>query len=135
VQRFEQRNYRGAADDFGWVIQRPDTDARRLLPSALHHLAQSQRAAGDCRAAVGSYEQLLSRYRAYSGAPNAMIEAADCYRRIGQLSQARRWLEVAQGNPAVASAAQRELSRLAAAERATDRLEGEATTEAAAAPE
>jgi TolA-binding protein len=124
MQRFEARDYRGAANDFESVIQRPDTDARRLLPSALHHLARSHARAGECVRAIAPYEQLLSRYRAYSGAADAMIEVAECYRRTGQLSRARAWLEEASRNERVASRAQRELVRLEAMERGHDRNTG-----------
>ena len=107
-----------SAEDFESAIGRPDTDTRRHLPTALHRQARSQRAAGDCRTAVRSYEQLLSRYRTYAQAPEAMIEAAGCYRRLGQLSTARRWLERASQTSRVRAQAQRELAELSAAERA-----------------
>lgn len=121
MQRYRARDYRAAAEDFASVVRRPDTDARRLLPSAMHHQARSERAIGNCRAAVRTYEQLLGRYSSYSGAPEAMIEAADCYRRMGQYGPARRWLERASGQPSVAARARRELTVLAARERAAER--------------
>lgn len=135
MDHYRGRRYREAAEEFDAVVRRPGAD-RSLVPSALHHLARSQRAAGDCRGAVRSYDNLLSRHGSYGGAPDAMIEAADCYRRLGQLSQARRLLERAAQNRAVASRAQRELAELSAAERAHQRAgqaqPAEAEAEAAA---
>lgn len=121
MQRYRARQFRQAAEDFESVVERPGSDARQLLPSALHHQARSERAIGNCRAATRSYERLLGRYASYSGAPEAMIEAADCYRRLGQLSAARRWLERAQTQPSVAARARQQLQALAARERAGER--------------
>lgn len=121
LQRMRQHDYRGATDDFEAVVQRPDTDARRLLPSALHHLANSQRSSGDCAAAVRSYDRLLTQHSTYSGSAEAMMETADCYRRMGRISDARRMLEQAQTRPSVATRARRELADLGARERAMDR--------------
>lgn len=132
MQHYSQGEYRQAAEDFAAVIDRPDTDARRLLPSALHHQARSERATGNCGSAVRAYETLLARYRAYSGAPEAMVEAADCYTRLGQLTSARRWLERATQQPSVASRAQRELVVLAARERAAARPNESASSAASA---
>ncbi len=131
MERYRAREYRAAAEDFASVVQRPGADAARLLPSAMHHQARSERAVGSCGAAVRTYEGLLARYPAYSGRPEAMIEAADCYRRLGQLSAARRHLERASQVPSVASRAQQELTRLAMAERAADRQPASATSVAA----
>ncbi len=118
LRRFRERNYRGAADDFESVIERPGRDGRRLIPSALHHLARSQRAAQNCPAAVRSYERLLRQHASYSGAPEAMIEVAACHERLGRLSEARRWLERARSRPSVAARANRQLAVIAQRERA-----------------
>ncbi len=135
MQHMQQREYGAAADDFEAVIERPDTDGRQLLPSALHHLAQSERAAGNCTAAIRSYQRLLSRFPSYSDASAARIELADCYRRTGQISQARAALVAASRDARVASRAQRELVRLEAAERAMNRgAAGTARTPDQAAP-
>ncbi|MEC7521910.1 MAG: tetratricopeptide repeat protein, partial [Myxococcota bacterium] len=132
MDHYRGRRYRAAAEEFEAVVRRPGPD-RSLVPSALHHLARSLREAGDCRAAVRSYDNLLSQHGSYRGAPDAMIEAADCYRRLGQLSQARRLLERASQNAGVAARAQRELSRLAVAER-EHRRASQAGAAAEAAP-
>jgi len=122
LRRYRERNYRGAADDFESVIQRPGGDTRRLIPSALHHLARSERSARNCPAAVRSYERLLRQHPSYSGVPEAMIEAASCYERMGRLADARRWLERARTRPAVAARANRQLAIIAQRERASDRV-------------
>ena len=137
MERYRRRQYRAAAQDFSDVVRRPGADARQLLPPALHHLARSQRGANNCAAAVRTYEQLLARHRGYAGSPEAMIEAADCYRRIGRLSDARRWLTEAQSHGAVASRARRDLTTIAAAERAHEAVNepGDAEATEAEAPE
>lgn len=121
MRRLRHHDYRGAEDDFESVVVRPDTDARRLLPSALHQLARSQSASNNCRGAVRTYERLLGQHRHYSGAPEAMIEAAVCYRRLGRISDSRRLLERARTSPSVAARARRELVDLGERERAMDR--------------
>ncbi|MCC6874485.1 MAG: tetratricopeptide repeat protein, partial [Sandaracinaceae bacterium] len=121
LQRYRSGDFTGAAEDFSDVVRRPDTDSRRLLPSALHQLARSHGAAGACRAAVGPYESLLSRYPTYPQAGQAMMEAADCYRRIGQMDRAHFWLERAQRHPVVAPRAEQELARMRAVESQRDR--------------
>jgi TolA-binding protein len=117
MARYEQRDYNAAAEEFDAVVRRPDTDATRLLPSALHHLARSRRATGNCRGAIAPYEQLLGRHPSYPGAGDARVELGECYTRQGRLSDARRVLEQASRDPRVASRAQVELRRLETAER------------------
>lgn len=127
LQHYRERNYREAAEDFESVIERPGPDAR-VVPSALHHLARSQRAAGSCAAAVRTYERLLGQHPAYSGSGEAMIEGAGCYQRLGRLSDARRLLERARSVPSVASEANRMLVVLAQQERARDAVPAEAAS-------
>ncbi|MCA9607182.1 MAG: tetratricopeptide repeat protein [Myxococcales bacterium] len=119
LQHYRERNYRQAADDFESVVERPGPDAR-VVPSALHHLARSQRAAGNCAAAVRTYERLLSQHPTYSGNGEAMIEGAGCYDRLGRLSDARRLLERARNVPSVANDANRMLAVIAQRERASE---------------
>ncbi len=96
-----------------------------MLPPALHQLARNQAAADTCAQAIGTYERLLARYPSYPRASEARVELADCYRRTGRLTQARRSLETASRDPRTSSRAQRELVRLEAAERAMDRQRAE----------
>ena len=117
LDHYRAREYRAAADEFDRVVQRPQPDARTLVPSALHHLARSHRQRGDCANAIRHYENLFSRYRSYNQTSHAQIEAADCYRRRGQLSRARSLLQLAERNAATQAIARRELARIDVLER------------------
>jgi len=96
-----------------------------LTATALHRLARNQRSAGDCGQAVQQYTRLLSRFPRYGQAPQAMIELAGCYRRLGRLSEARTWLTRAQRHTAVAAIARRELVLVDAMDRAGRRNQGD----------
>jgi len=113
---YRRNDYAGAIRELNRVVADPSSGS--LVPSALHHLARSHRSAGACRSAVPQYESLLRRFPAYGDAPRAMLELADCYRRVGRLSDARTMLLRAQRYQSVAPAAQRELMRVDQMERA-----------------
>lgn len=140
MTRYRRRDYRGAIEELDTVATQPAPDASGLVPSAIHHLARSHRANGACAQAVRQYESLLSRFPTYPGAGSAMIEAADCYRRMGRLADARRWLVRAQSHSAVAATARREAARIDAMDRASRRpaaataAEADVEAEAAEAP-
>jgi len=121
LSRYRSRDFPGAIDELDRVVTAPSPDARGLVPSALHHIAQSYRAGGSCGPALTRYEDLLRRFPGYGQAPQAMMEAADCYRRLGQLSAARRWVSRAQSYSATADAARRELLRLDSMESGANR--------------
>ncbi|NCQ35017.1 tetratricopeptide repeat protein, partial [bacterium] len=78
LSRYRSRDYPGAIDELDRVVTAPSPDARSLVPSALHHIAQSYRAGGSCGPALTRYEDLLRRFPGYGQAPQAMMEAADC---------------------------------------------------------
>lgn len=104
-----------------------ELDTPELLPPALHQMARNQALANRCAQAIPSYRRLLSEYPSYPRASEARVELADCYRRTGQLSNARRALEQASSDPRTATRARRELVRLEAAERALDRPDTDRT--------
>ncbi len=133
LQHYRERNYGQAAEDFESVIARPGPDPR-VIPSALHHLARSQRAGGNCAAAVRTYERLLAQHPGYSGTGEAMIEGAGCYQRIGRLDDARRLLERARSVPSVASQAQRMLVVLAQQERGREAVDEASDYDVSSAP-
>jgi len=111
-ERYRARDFRAAADEFSRVVQHPEDDARDLLPQALLQLARSHRQRGACRTAVTHYDDLLRRFPNFRFVPQALLEGADCHRRIGQLSDARRLLERATRYSSTEASAQRELRRL-----------------------
>ncbi|MBX3272817.1 MAG: tetratricopeptide repeat protein [Sandaracinaceae bacterium] len=133
LANYRQRNYREAASDFESVIERPGPDPR-LIPSALHHLARSQRGAGNCAAAVRSYERLLAQHPTYSGSGEALLEGAGCYQRLGRLGEARAWLERARAIPSVAAQANRMLVVLAQQERGAGAITVEGNGPASSTP-
>jgi TolA-binding protein len=120
MSRYRGGQYVEAAAEFERVIGRAGAN-RELLPSAQHHLARSHRQRGACAAAVNHYERLFQRYPAYGLLPQALIEAADCYRRVGRYSEARAHLHRAAGYNSTSAAARRELTRLDTIERAARR--------------
>jgi TolA-binding protein len=120
MQRYQQGNYGGAAEDFARVYRNPE-GSQNLVPSALHHMARSYRQARSCRVAVTHYRSLISRFPQYDGTPRAMIELADCYRTLGRLSDARATLEQAQRYASVAAEARHELLHVRQMERASRR--------------
>jgi TolA-binding protein len=61
-------------------------------PSALHYIARCEKRTGKCAKAVGSYDRLLTHYPSYVGRPDALYEAAACYKRLGRTDKARELL-------------------------------------------
>jgi hypothetical protein len=95
--------------------------AAELAPRALHQTARSHATRGDCAGAVRVYSSLFTRYPAYTELPRALVEAADCQRRLGNVSQARTLLVRAEGYPSTQADAQRELRRLSTVQQAQRR--------------
>lgn len=102
-------------------VARDAPGSDEMVPAGLHQMARNQAASNACPQAIRTYERLLAQFPTYPHASDARVELADCYRRTGRLTQARRSLEAASRDPRTASRAQRELVRLEAAERAMDR--------------
>lgn len=99
---------------------------------SMHRLAENLRRQDRCASAVSHYESLLSRFPDYERGPQAMVELADCYRRIGRLEQARRWVTRAQRNRSTSAVATRLLRQI---EADATRSGGRAAPAAAAAAE
>lgn len=121
MSEYRGGDFRSAAQEFERVVRSPDDDVRQLLPSALHHLARSHRRRGACSTALQHFGRLFERYPAYAQLPQALLEAADCHRREGNLSQARTLLFRAEGYASTQAAAQRELQRIETIQRAQRR--------------
>ena len=58
------------------------------------------------------YDELFRLYPSYSESGVAMVESADCYRRLSQVLAARRLLERARSDRRVRSAAERQIQLL-----------------------
>ena len=121
MSEYRGGDYRSAAQEFERVVRSPADDVRELLPSAQHHLARSHRSRGACSTALRHYTLLFERYPAYAQVPQALLEAADCHRREGNLSAARTLLYRAAGYASTEASAQRELRRIETLQRAQRR--------------
>lgn len=80
----------------------PQTQAQSPLLAAagLHGIARNQASAHVLRSAISTYESLLARFPTYDRRGDAMLELAELYRRVGDLSRARSWIARAEGLPA-----------------------------------
>ncbi len=92
-----------------------------MIPVMIHQRARSHKQNRDFQTAVNVYEDLLQRFPSYSQLPQAMVEAAECYRLMGRLRQARALLERAKRYAATRALASRELQRIETLERASRR--------------
>ena len=101
--------------------------AGQVPPTTIHNTARDSRARGDCSAALTSYRRLFRQFPNYSGRSQAFLEAADCYRRLGQIAQARTLLEQASRFASTRTAARRELMRIHSTERARRRPAADTT--------
>jgi TolA-binding protein len=112
LEHYRNKQYTQAIEALSRVVQSPTSDARSLVPGALHYLARSHRAKGSCGEAAPHYESLLGRFSDYDEAPRAMLELGDCYRRMDQLEQATRWLKRAKQHDETKELAERGLERV-----------------------
>lgn len=79
---------------------------------ALLQLARNHRSQARCDQAVRHYESLLARFSSSPEVPPALMESADCYRRMGRISDAERALRRALQFASTRTNARRELTRL-----------------------
>jgi hypothetical protein len=103
------------------MVAPPSTSPAGIMPAAIHHQARALASAGHCDEAVPRYRSLLAEHPDYADAPRAMIELAECDRRLGRLDDADRWLTRAETFPSVSADARRERVRVSAERRAVDR--------------
>jgi hypothetical protein len=98
----------------------PQTQAQSPLLAAagLHGVARNQATANALRSAIGTYESLLSRFPTYDRSGEAMLELAELYRRVGDLTHARAWIARAEGLPAYAARARQQRFRVDEMDRA-----------------
>jgi tetratricopeptide (TPR) repeat protein len=95
-------------------------DPLRSHADALMALARTQKNAGDCKRAVETYEAFLGAHRQHRLAPRAMLEAADCWLKLGNVERARHWLTKAAGLAPTSREARAALQRLDAPPAAAD---------------
>lgn len=112
-----------------------ESPSRDVYPNAVHQLARNYRRSNDCQNAVTHYQDLLQRFPSYAQLPQALVEAADCQRRLGRLRQARTLLERAQRYASTRAVASRELQRIETLERASRRRAAPAAADAYEAAE
>lgn len=126
VGSYRGGNYRAAEEELLDAVE-GESQNRDVLPNAVHQLARSYRQRNDCQNAVTHYQDLFQRFPSYAQLPQALVEAADCQRRLGRLRQARTLLERAQRYASTRAVASRELQRIETLERATRRRARPAT--------
>lgn len=95
-----------------------------LSAGALHQEARAASGRGADAECVRQYEALIARFPTYEETGRALLELAQCQRRMGELSAAAHTLERARRHASVRAEAGRELSRIA----------GDEAREAASAP-
>jgi len=141
MEAYRTGRYRDAADELDAFVRSPSAPTN-LVPTGMHHLAMSQQRTGNFAAAARSYEQLLQRFPSYNRRPQAMLEAARVYARLGSFDRAQRLLNQLAAIPGWSGQAQTELARLqhlragqsgqlgpAAADEAADEVEAEMAAE------
>lgn len=111
MEAFRSGSYRDAAEELNDFVRSPSAP-RHLVPSGLHHLALSQTRAGNVVGAARTYDQLLARYTSYQRRPQAMLEAARVYARLGQYQRAESTLRQLATVAGWAQRAQAELARI-----------------------
>ncbi|MGF1467788.1 MAG: tetratricopeptide repeat protein [Sandaracinaceae bacterium] len=119
-----------AAED----VPAPALDGR-LLVQGLHERARQERRQGNCAAAVRTYEELLRRGDPFPARGEAMLEVADCYRRLGRFAQAESWLLIAAQDdqpPSIRSRARRTLIAVQEARRGAAMVDAPAAVDALA---
>lgn len=112
---------RSAASPYREEVAPTTPSAAALLPAAILRQARALASAGHCDEAVPRYRTLLAEHPDDADAPRAMIELAECDRRLGRLDDAERWLVRAEAFPSVSAEARRERTRVATEQRAVDR--------------
>lgn len=111
MQAYRTGRYRDAADELDAFVRSPSAP-NHLVPTGMHHLAMSQQQTGNISAAARSYEQLLQRFPSYNRRPQAMLETARVYARLGSFDRAERLLNQLAAIPGWSSRAQTELARI-----------------------
>lgn len=94
------------------AVEAPQAPASLPVAEALLRLARNYRARGECALAARHYADLRRRFPSAPAIPQALVEEADCRRRLGQLTQAQVLLRQATGYRSTEAVARRELRRV-----------------------
>ena len=88
----------------------------RLLPAeqaeAMFQLGQCEKRQGRCSRALHWFDKVIQSHRNYPKRPHALLEAAQCRRRLGQISEARALLYQLREIPGWAETAKHQLDNL-----------------------
>lgn len=114
-------------------VEPPTSGLAAAMPAAIHRQARALAAAGHCDEALPRYRALLTDHPDYADAPRAMLELADCDRRLGRFGDAERWLTRAETFPSVSADARRLRTQVATARRAAERPVDQAGSSSSAA--
>jgi TolA-binding protein len=110
ISRFRNGNYEEAIKDLSHIADQ--SEASTFQRKAILYLGRSYRDSGRCELAIPPYRKLIARYPITPEGGDAMVEAANCYRRMGEPEQADKLIERASQHPWLTPRARRELNRL-----------------------
>jgi hypothetical protein len=110
-------------------VEAPRVDTPRALASALHQRARDAARRGAHAECVTQYGALLEAHPTYGERGRALIELAECQRRLGRIDAAGRSLEQARRYPSVRADAERELARVRVEQRAAEHAPSVSSTE------
>jgi hypothetical protein len=102
------------------MVAPPSTSPAAMMPAAILRQARALADAGHCDQAVPRYRTLLAEHPDMPEAPQAMLELAECDRRLGHLDEADRWLARAETFSSVSAEARRARVRVRAQRDALD---------------
>lgn len=110
ISYFRTGNYEEAIKAFSQIADQ--REASNFQRKAFLYLGRSYRDSGRCELAIPSYRKLIARYPVTPEGGDAMIEAASCYRRMGEPEQANKLIERASQHRWLTPRARHELKRL-----------------------
>ena len=105
---YNRGDCQGATDAFEKVIRFPNRYPDKTTRAMLH-LGLCEKRRGRCSRAVGWFDKVIDNHPHSSERPQALLEAARCYRRLGQDRKARMLLEKLRRIPGWADEANQEL--------------------------
>jgi tetratricopeptide (TPR) repeat protein len=107
---YRSGNFESAIEDLNQIVDRKA--AYTLHPKALLYLARCYAESGRCVLALPQYRKLIARFPVKPEGGDAMVEAAACYRKIGENARSAELVERASQQRWLTPRARRELKRL-----------------------